>query len=187
MQNKKELRSQILSKRRKLDNNTITEKSNIIIYKLYQDKYFNQAKNISCYYPFKNEVDLLRLFEIKSKNILFPKVIKGTKELAFYKVTDINDFEKGAFGIMEPKPNLSKYLIQDIELFLVPGIGFSINGERIGYGGGYYDTTLSSMNSKAQMYGICFELQIAEPGFADHWDKTMNQIFTESKSYFIKK
>ena len=114
------------------------------------------------------------------KKLLFPRVVEGSRKLDFYAANSLCDFEKGAYGIMEPKKNLPVIEIDQIDLFLTPGTAFSREGERIGYGGGYYDTTLQFKNKNAKIIGICFDLQLVESGFAEKWDRKVDELITES-------
>jgi 5-formyltetrahydrofolate cyclo-ligase len=181
--NKKQLRKIVLSERKKLSIEDITEKSSKIVEYIKNSELFKKSKYISCYYPFKNEVDLMQLLSFTDKIVLFPRVVPNSKMLDFYSANKFSDFEKGTFDVMEPKINLQKIEVKDIDLFLTPGVAFSVGGERIGYGGGYYDTTLQKRNSNAKVLGICFDMQIIEGGFSDSWDQKLDGLITESKFY----
>ena len=178
--NKKILRKKTLSERKKLSLSDVTIKSDLIVDSIVQTSFFQDARSIACYYAYKNEVMLNSLLNYTDKAILYPRVVKGNRELDFYVVKSVNDFEKGIFGLMEPKISLPKMLISDINLFLTPGVAFSMIGERIGYGGGYYDTTLQQRNNESTTLGICFDIQIIPSGFAESWDQKVNGLITES-------
>ena len=61
-----------------------------------------------------------------------------------------------------------------IDLFLVPGVSFDVNGNRMGFGKGYYDRYLSNLD--VYKIGICFEEQISESIPTDKYDVKMNEI-----------
>jgi 5-formyltetrahydrofolate cyclo-ligase len=181
--NKKQLRKHVLSERKKLSLEDIKEKSSRITKFILECSCFKKSKYISCYYPFYNEVDLLSLLITNDKTMLYPKVVPKSKILDFYSANKISDFEIGTFDVMEPKINLQKIEVKKIDLFFTPGVAFSAFGERIGYGGGYYDTTLQERNSKAKIIGVCFDIQIIDCGFSDPWDQKLDGLITESKFY----
>ncbi|MCP4177889.1 MAG: 5-formyltetrahydrofolate cyclo-ligase [bacterium] len=183
---KNDLRKNILSDRKKLTNKTITEKSDKIVSYIINSEYFKKAVNITCYYPYKNEVNLVWLMNFSNKKLLFPRVVEGSRKLDFYAANSLCDFEKGAYGIMEPKKSLPIVDLNEIDLFLTPGTAFSRKGERIGYGGGFYDTTLQFKNRNSKIVGICFDLQIVASGFADEWDRKVDELITESGFVHLK-
>ena len=135
--------------------------------------------------PIKNEVDVLPLFARPGHRFLFPRVEEGSKKLAFYEAESFDDFEPGAYGIREPKLDLPRIGIEKIDLFVVPGVAFSENCERIGYGGGYYDTTLKFKNNRARSVGVAFDLQIVEAGFSDPFDVRLDAVLTERRHFII--
>jgi len=135
--------------------------------------------------PIKNEVDVLPLFRRSGRRFLFPRVVRDSKKLAFYEVGSFDDFEPGAYGIMEPKLSLPEAGVGEIDLFVVPGVAFSDRCERIGYGGGYYDTTLKFKDNRARSVGVAFDFQIVEPGFSDPFDVRLDAVLTERRHFII--
>jgi len=86
-------------------------------------------------------------------------------------------------GILEPDPE--KCLLGDIHLIslvLTPGVVFSKDGYRIGYGGGYYDTFFTTISEDVARVGLAFDLQLVE--IADmpreSHDLPVHRIITES-------
>ena len=145
---------------------------------------YSRSEVVALYYPFRNEVNLLPLLESGNKTFVFPKVVKKTRKLDFYNVSSVGDFKKGAYGIMEPDNALTKVDVGSIDLFAVPGVAFSSMGERIGYGGGYYDCTLSYSRDNSVSVGIAFNIQIVDPGFSEHQDIPVDILITEKETYF---
>ena len=77
-----------------------------------------------------------------TKTVAAPKVT-GSGQMEFYQVETLLSLSAGAFGILEPKPD--RVLTTDMgkTFLLLPGLAFTRSGERLGYGGGYYDRYLS--------------------------------------------
>ena len=140
---------------------------------------------VALYTPFKNEVDIMSLLDIKGKRFVFPKVKKGTKKLEFYEVRSFNDLTTGSFGILEPVEGLVGVEINKIEFFAVPGVAFSQKCERIGYGGGYYDETLPYRSSNSTIAGIAYDFQIVDPGFSTEGDQPVDMVITEKRIFNI--
>ncbi len=175
----------MISRRKSLSATDIFKKSLKIVSKIKELAFYKSSKVLALYFPFKNEVDLLELLNDDEKIFCFPKVRNDSKVLDFFVVKDVKDLKKGAFGILEPLENAKKVAIADIELFLVPGVGFSKTGERIGYGGGFYDSTLKQKSQSAIALGVAFDCQIVEPGFSEDFDIFMDGIVTETETKMI--
>ena len=61
------------------------------------------------------------------------------------------------------------------------GVAFSEKCERIGYGGGFYDTTLKYKNKNARTLGIAFDFQIVEEGFSEPFDERLDAVATPER------
>jgi len=182
---KKILRKELLLSRNSISAKDISFKSSEIIKRIKKTDFYNSSKIIAIYYPFRNEVDLLELLKDNTKIFCFPKVKKNSKILDFFVVKNVEELQKGAFGIFEPSINSTKILISDIELFLVPGVGFSKKGERLGYGGGFYDATLKHKSQTSFTIGVAFDCQITKMGFSESFDILMDEIVTETEEILL--
>lgn len=136
------------------------------------------SNDFLCYYPLEKEVDLRPLYHKllqQNKNLYFPK----TKEegIFFYKVDSLEDFYEGRFHVMEPISEKISFLGDEKALCFVPGLAFSKDFHRIGYGGGYYDGFLSQY--KVLKIGTCFEKQMMDFTPKSH-DVDMDVIVTEN-------
>ena len=160
---KKELRRYIQDKRDSLSLDERKKKSRVVAEKFIRIKDYINSKNILIYYPFRSEIDTTIIIKdalSKNKKVILPKV--DNDKLSFYFVNDISaQLEKGAYGIMEPIPSLCKRAkIADIDLAVIPGVGFDKNLNRLGYGGGFYDKLLSHLPDKIKKIALCFDIQI---------------------------
>ncbi len=123
---------------------------------------------VALFAPMPGEVDLLALTKMTDKIWAFPKVTKYG--LTFQQVKNVKtDLRPGAFGILEPTKRLPLVLVDEIDLFLCPGLGFDTRGGRLGRGKGFYDAALSEARSDAALLGICFGFQMVdEVAMEDH-------------------
>ena len=137
---------------------------------------FTNAQNIACYFPIGSEVDthdiMLDILR-QGKNLLLPKVIDDNIE--FYVVPNLEKLESGHFEIMEPKDNCKK--AKKIDCMLIPTVGVSKLGMRLGYGNGYYDKFLSS--TAAVKISLTYSKQIVKSIPNDSHDIKMDWIVTE--------
>lgn len=136
---------------------------------------------VALYVPVRNEPDLLSLLADTEKRFCAPVVQKDSRVLCFREISATDDLVPGAWNIPEPRENLPEVPIPDISLFLAPGVAFSQEGERIGYGGGYYDATLKHRRKNAKTMGVAYDSQLVESGFADTWDIRMDRIVTQTR------
>lgn len=183
---KAKLRSQKLLER--LDHHPLTKKRKdlSIIKNISALPAFEKAQSILFYMPIHGEVDLGSLFTKyqKSKKFILPRVVKGSPKLELFYIETLDQLEKGSFTILEPKSHLKKARMKDVELALIPGVVFSDNGHRIGYGKGYYDRLLKK--TPCAKIGVAYEFQIVKNIIGEKHDTPMNMIITEKKARIIK-
>ena len=67
-------------------------------------------------------------------------------------------------------------------MFIVPGVGFTKFGDRLGRGGGYYDALLKE-NSEALKIGICHDFQLVDELPIEEHDIAMDYVFTDKNYY----
>ena len=89
-----------------------------------------------------------------------------------------------------PEPDISSYFpLEQLDLVLMPLVGFDLQGHRLGMGGGYYDRTfqflLDKKIRKPFMLGLAYELQKVEHIPMDSWDISMDGVLTEEKLYLF--
>ena len=147
----------------------------------------NTIKTIGLFYPYKNEVDVI-LMASELENIgltcLLPRVIDEHSPLKYFFYSPNNsNLQKGYGGIMEPTGNEAN----DPDIIIASCSAFNENGYRIGYGGGFFDRTLSQLKQKKKIISIlaAFENQKTTYQFQDSFDEKVDYICTENKTYRI--
>ena len=104
-----------------------------------------------------------------------PKVVGETME--FRKIEDFSSLEKGNFDIMEPKEECPKD--NNLDLILVPTVGISPAGVRLGYGHGFYDKFLAENNTTT--ISLILEKQVIKNIPKSEHDVLIDWIVTEDK------
>jgi len=177
---KSSLRKTLLEKRDATSFDLIKISSRQIQANLERVEDYKNAKSIAFYYPIGSEV-LTQNLMLKAlslgKDVLLPKV-QGD-ELDFRKITDLNSLEKGSFDIMEPKDNCEKS--DKIDVVIVPTVGISADGNRLGYGHGYYDRFLAKTD--AVFIALTYEKQIIKSVPSSENDIKINWIVTEDRFF----
>ena len=185
---KSDIRKDILSKRNSLSEFEIINNSKIISKKVIATKEYQISKSIGAYYPIGSEVktfDIIKHSIDNKKEVGLPRVIDSTK-IEFFKIIE-DSFEKikftiGKYGIFEN--SMSTTSIKQMDLLIIPGIAFDLQGNRIGYGKGYYDRILSSRKAK-YIIGLAYEAQLIHEIPNNDHDIPVNIIITEKRTIRI--
>ena len=116
------------------------------------------------------------------RGVYFPRVV-GTGLMEFVAIRSLADLSPGAYGIAEPQGEPAD--IREIDVFLVPGLGFDRHGVRIGFGGGFYDRALARRREAAAkvplFVGIGYSCQVLDTDLpADEWDVRLDSVVTEA-------
>lgn len=174
---KTKLRKQLIQARLDLDSDLYAAKSNFIVSKLKQHPDFINAKTIGIYVSFRQEVDTIKLIkEMFDKKIVCVPKIKG-KQMDFYQIDNINELQRNNLGILEPDND--KIINKDqIDLLVVPIVGYDSQHNRLGYGGGYYDRYLSDYQGNT--IGLAFSFQEVSNIPAEPFDLPIKIIINEN-------
>lgn len=107
----------------------------------------------------------------------YPKAHVETRALSFHVVSDEQSLVSGAYGIREPDVNAQRVNLHDITVLAVPGVAFTKDGRRLGYGGGYYDRLLPDIH--AVTIGAAYQCQLAEALPIEPLDRPVAAVATE--------
>lgn len=179
--NKKDIRKNIIAKRdlNKEENNLKDIK---IFNKLINLNSYKKAKKIFIYIGFGSEINTKKLIEImlkEGKEVFVPKVVE--KEMIALKVTSLYNLVKSEFNILEPigeKPDIDA---EEFDLIIMPGVAFDRSGNRIGYGGGYYDKYLKDISFNIERIALAYEMQLIEEIDTEEHDLKVYSIITENE------
>lgn len=154
------------------------EQERLIRTLLFASKLWQEAKVIGMYRALPTEFDMSLIQQkalFEGKIVAVPKSLPDRK-LAFFQVDAKTNYHKAAFNIEEPLSN-QEISTEQIDLLLVPGVVFSTQGYRIGYGGGYYDRLLT--NFKQKTCSLVFSQQINNDWQPNEFDLPVQRIFTD--------
>ena len=140
---KSELRKQVLQEMKAIPREQKQSIDQALTEGLLQHPFYQEANTIATYLSFPHEFQTQELIEqaLKDgKKVLIPKTYpKGRMDFVVY---DPQQLVKTSFGLLEPQGDLEVVDASQIDLIHVPGLAFTTEGYRIGYGGGYYDRYL---------------------------------------------
>jgi len=179
------IRQVMLQLRDALDPQEKVSHSLLIKESLFRLPQFLAARSVMFYVSFRSEVEthaMIREALASGKTVVVPVTDMQNKRLALSRLEDFDkDLAPGIWGIPEPpQEKIRPVAYHDIDLVIAPGAAFSANGNRIGYGGGFYDRLLRESGKKA--CALAFEMQILSdipnnPG----QDVPVDYILTETR------
>ena len=185
------LRKELLRKRNLILTRYRESASRKIFNFLVKTEEYKKFQNIGLYYSFGTEVKTLDLINTSlknNKNVGLPVVVDKEKML-FYNIkgSTLNDviLKTSKYGINEPDINYYS-VMEKIDLLVVPGIGFDNEGNRIGYGKGYYDKFIRLFKPKFVM-GLSFASQVLDCNIpTEPNDSKINGLITENEILYFK-
>lgn len=136
------------------------------------------------YAPLPDEIDVLPILAdalSRGKTVAFPRCNDLEHTMTYHIVEDISQLKKGAFGIMEPSPDLPVFIPSQHKelnmLCFIPALCFDRQGYRLGYGKGYYDRYLTDF-SGAKM-GVCYQCCLVDSLPRGKYDTAVDFLLTE--------
>ena len=142
---------------------------------------------IGTYISFRDELDTKKLNQHlleRELNLALPAIDFQTKEINFFMYHKNTELKENKFSILEPK-NKDKVIFPKI--ILIPLLGYSKSGFRLGYGGGYYDKYLSKNGiGDVKKIGIAFSFQEVEEIPVEDHDERLDWILTEKHLYKVQ-
>ncbi|MEL4898055.1 5-formyltetrahydrofolate cyclo-ligase [Crocosphaera sp. Alani8] len=176
---KKQLRTEIITKRENLSQSDWQEKSRNLCENLQNYQLFKQAKTILAYFSIRQEPELNYLFSTQ-QSWGFPRCVK--KSLIWHSWQPKEPLIANKYGILEPSPNAPILTPEKVDLILIPAVACDYNGYRLGYGGGFYDRLLNNHQwNSIPTIGITFEFALFSQLPCEPWDQKLKAICTENR------
>tara|TARA_B100000795_G_C22781362_1_gene432458 strand:+ start:1441 stop:1998 length:558 start_codon:yes stop_codon:yes gene_type:complete len=139
--------------------------------------------NYHIFLPISNKKEIntefiLHILQGKDKNIIVPKVEKN-REMSHYLLQDHTVLKPSSYGVPEPVSGI-EILPSKVDVVFVPLLAYDINGNRLGYGKGYYDRFLEKCNSETIFIGLSlFEPELEVP--FENTDISLNFCITPER------
>ena len=175
---KNEIRLEIKKKFLSISQHEINEKTLLIQQLLNKQELFQKAKKIGLFMPIEFEP---KLVISKEKKVYIPFI--KDEVLGYGNIS--KGISVGAYGILEPKSK-KEVNIFELDIILVPLVGFNEKLYRLGRGKGFYDKTFVNIKSETKrpvLWGVGFEMQKTNLNFQEKHDAKLDKIFTEKEIY----
>lgn len=173
--NKLQLRRSIREQKRAMTEAQIREKSEQLARLFLDTEEYRRAKSIYGYLSCNQEVrtlPILRQALRDGKRVAVPKCYG--EEMRFIWLDDLDAVAKNAMGIPEPIAD-GPVAEDETALVLMPGVAFDHAGNRIGYGGGYYDKFLAREGNHPTL-ALCYAFQMVEHLEAEEFDIPVDRV-----------
>jgi len=185
-----QLRKQLKAQRSQLSTRQQDLLSAKIADRLSKTPDYLAAKNIALYIPVNGEADpryLVAENKDPSRKFYLPVLSPtGNKHLNFTQWDKDTQFTNNIFGIPEPNLPHNSLASTQLDLVIMPLVGFDAQGNRLGMGGGYYDRTfafrLKNKDIKTPLLiAYAYTFQQCKKLSAQSWDVPIDAYVTENK------
>ena len=149
---------------------------------------YREARTFMAYMTFGSEFvtdALIRDALANAKTLVLPRIDRAQNRLETYAVQDPEgELAAGPWGIREPRPERCRPVaISEIDLVLVPGLGFNAGGDRLGYGRGYYDRLLQYRDRRTTLVAAAYSIQVLDTIPVGEYDVPVDIVVTEAGTY----
>lgn len=154
---KEEIRKKYIAKRKSFSKEEVEQMSLEIFQNFKNNFSVSSGQNVHVFLSIEkfNEVNtsfFIDYFKENSAKIFVPKMVSGS--LIAVELVQDKDLIENSFGILEPASNTNE--CSHFDLIITPLLYADQNGNRVGYGKGYYDSFFSTVNRNTKKIGVCF-------------------------------
>jgi 5-formyltetrahydrofolate cyclo-ligase len=183
---KASLRKELLEKRDAIPPEVRRVKNRLIRERLLSLDEIKNALVVFSFASFRSEVDtsgIINHLLAEGKKVVLPLVEREHHGLLLYEIRGLDELTPGCMKIPEPSVRTEERLtaVNDVDAVVIPGAGFDPAGNRIGYGGGYYDILLSGLERHIPIIAPAFEEQIADSLPSEPHDIRVDTVITDRR------
>lgn len=181
------IRKMIVQKREELGGLEKEEKNIAIAQRLFGMDEFKKSKTIFCFLSTSFEVQTERII-LESlrlgKQVLVPLLDPGGENLKASRIPSMDiDFVIGEYGVRQPAPKFRNIVpFSNIDFVVVPGLAFDSLGNRIGYGGGFYDKFFKKITGNVSRVAVGYDFQLFNLVPHSDLDEPVHFLITETKA-----
>lgn len=182
IKNKNILRKKYIEIRNNVSDYDYNIKSNLIFNNIIRFNNYIESKMIYTYISCRHEADTKQLIEYSfelNKKVAVPLCNDKNGNMSFYFIKSFSELENGTFGLYEPLKSCESAIYKKSynPICIVPGLLFDKNGNRLGYGKGYYDRFLNKFDGPK--IGICFNDFLVDNIDSQSHDIKLDFLITE--------
>ncbi len=188
LEHRKALRKRLRALRSALDTPTQTQNSYLAFRHLCTHPWMRDAQNIGFYLASDGEIQTTPWIDWakQMKKQLYLPVIGPHKQMKFTAYDASTPLEPNQYGILEPKFHQGSQPAE-LDVLLMPLVGFDEEGNRLGMGGGYYDRLLDKPAMQStHCIGLAHECQRVKSLPTAPWDKPIHAVATEKRLHLCR-
>lgn len=176
---KSELRQAYIARLQQLDVNTRLKEEKGLASELFDQAAWMGAKVVALTLSQSFEIDTAPLIlhaRHEGRTVVVPRTLPK-RQMEFVELKENSTFEETSFGILEPKDG-RVFAPDEIDLMVVPGVAFTLDGRRLGFGGGYYDRYLAHYQGKTISLALPTQLANDDEWASEAHDQSVDQVIT---------
>jgi 5-formyltetrahydrofolate cyclo-ligase len=156
--------------------------------RLREQPFWRQARAVLSFAPMAEEPDIWAVAAealAAGKRLALPRFDASRGCYWAHEVTDpVRQMCAGHYGIREPMAGCALFALKELDLILVPGLGFGPDGSRLGRGKGYYDQLLAQ--TAGWKCGVAFDWQVVAGTPMEGHDVFLDCILTPSRVAYCR-
>jgi 5-formyltetrahydrofolate cyclo-ligase len=162
------LRQQIRQILKLMSNEERIHQSNHVTKVLLSHPVYIASKSISIYVHMNTEIstrEIIRHAFQMNKQVFIPRYNSNSMDMVrVHSLDDLDSLPMTKWNIRQPAldDTTRDIATNDIDLIIVPGLGFSLDGSRLGHGKGFYDRYLSTLKENSYKIGLAYRQQLVE-------------------------
>jgi 5-formyltetrahydrofolate cyclo-ligase len=172
---KRAIRQSVLSARAAIDAAARSAYDASLRRKLFALPAFHHARSVALYVSLPDEPNTAPLIDAAlatGKRVALPAVAGET--LVFRSIASRDELVDGAYRIPAPDATAPEIPVADLDAVVAPGVAFDRMGNRIGFGGGYFDRALAGY--RGPVIALAYPEQIVPKIVPDPWDRAMTAV-----------
>jgi 5-formyltetrahydrofolate cyclo-ligase len=184
---KESWRKELEARRRALSPQDVQKKSGEVFGHFAALSFLPKASVVALYSAQPFEVQTDALVALCGPKAVFPRVVARGEPLALHQAPTAGDFVRGTLGLLEPRADNHRVAPAEVDVWILPGVGFTRDGVRLGRGAGYYDRTLALARPDAVKVGLCFACCLVDALPAQPHDVAVDWVLTELEAIKCQK
>ena len=185
---KARIRKQMIAKRRALSDADVHIAGEAVRDSVTRLDAWRDTSTVLTYIPSpSNEIDtwpLIHAAFATDKRVYCPRVM-DTGAMEWAQIDSRSELAPGAYGIPEPTSDAGAEPWPEDAVVFVPGVAFTIEGQRLGHGGGYFDRFLARFPGTS--IGLAYDFQIVDRLPTELWDQPVDVVLTPTNTYNAKR
>jgi 5-formyltetrahydrofolate cyclo-ligase len=183
---KRAIRQRMRALRQALPERARAVRSQTLCERVLESSEFREAHSLGLFAPLPFEVDITPLDEAarsRGMSVYYPFMDPkpGGYTTGFRKLESYADLVSRGRSFLEPPPNTPAARRGDVDVIVVPAVALSADGQRLGFGSGFYDATLPDFCPPAATIGVAFDFQLLAELPTDEHDEPVQVIVTDQR------